>query len=53
MAENSEKRIALRLSEDDLSAMQKIADKEDLSLSQIVRRAIRAYLSTQKGKTKC
>jgi len=44
MEKNTEQRIALRLPLADFNALLKIAERDDLSLSQLVRRAIRAFL---------
>ncbi len=42
MAENSS--ITVRLSEDEKKALQTYAEENDLTLSQIVRRAIKSFL---------
>lgn len=37
--------ISIRLSEEEKEAIQKHADQEDLSMSQVVRKAIKEYLN--------
>lgn len=37
--------ISIRLSEEEKEAIQKYADQEDLSMSQVVRKAVKLFLS--------